>query len=292
MELSHQTLMKSESITPERSYTTLGSVARFAVAGRTRPLLTEAVDVGDQVRRALMSRSQLVAGNASSVFSGRDADGELLDDRHRHAHFLSEASKPDGRISHLNVFTLHDFTPDEERALGELAVVKYGGQADDLQFVLLGIGRPDDFGGLNDKIGQSRSLALATSWISRTPFVLSRHLKFKRNQLPDPGQWKEAYRQALVEVVRFELRQRDQFEHLADMVEIEPLLKPSQAGTRFDGQLTPWQDFHRERETGGGHRAGNKGFGFKLTFPEPVQGPIALGYASHFGLGQFVPLAQ
>ena len=29
------------------------------------------------------------------------------------------------------------------------------------------------------------------------------------------------------------------------------------------------------------------GFALRLTFAEPVAGPIALGYASHFGLGQF-----
>ncbi|MGK3989600.1 hypothetical protein WME99_41515 [Sorangium sp. So ce136] len=29
--------------------------------------------------------------------------------------------------------------------------------------------------------------------------------------------------------------------------------------------------------------------GLRLTFPEPVRGPIALGYASHFGLGTLAP---
>ncbi|WP_438041345.1 hypothetical protein [Sorangium sp. So ce128] len=29
--------------------------------------------------------------------------------------------------------------------------------------------------------------------------------------------------------------------------------------------------------------------GLRLTFAEPVRGPIALGYASHFGLGAMAP---
>ena len=29
------------------------------------------------------------------------------------------------------------------------------------------------------------------------------------------------------------------------------------------------------------------GYGFEIEFAEPVQGPIALGYGCHFGLGQF-----
>jgi CRISPR-associated protein Csb2 len=28
---------------------------------------------------------------------------------------------------------------------------------------------------------------------------------------------------------------------------------------------------------------------FRLTFRQPVRGPIALGYSSHFGLGLFLP---
>ncbi|XXX77640.1 hypothetical protein WMF30_02530 [Sorangium sp. So ce134] len=29
--------------------------------------------------------------------------------------------------------------------------------------------------------------------------------------------------------------------------------------------------------------------GLRLTFAEPVRGPIAVGYASHFGLGTMAP---
>jgi CRISPR-associated protein Csb2 len=32
------------------------------------------------------------------------------------------------------------------------------------------------------------------------------------------------------------------------------------------------------------------GYGFKLEFAEPISHPVALGYACHFGLGQFRPL--
>lgn len=35
---------------------------------------------------------------------------------------------------------------------------------------------------------------------------------------------------------------------------------------------------------------GNAGVAFRLTFAEPISGPLALGYGAHFGLGLFVPL--
>lgn len=31
---------------------------------------------------------------------------------------------------------------------------------------------------------------------------------------------------------------------------------------------------------------------WRLTFPQPVQGPLALGFACHFGLGLFVPARE
>ncbi|HEX7843286.1 MAG TPA: hypothetical protein VF469_37700, partial [Kofleriaceae bacterium] len=49
-----------------------------------------------------------------------------------------------------------------------------------------------------------------------------------------------------------------------------------------------WQRFQRIRATGGGCRGSNAAFGFRLRFDRPVTGPIALGYAAHQGLGQFV----
>jgi CRISPR-associated protein Csb2 len=55
-----------------------------------------------------------------------------------------------------------------------------------------------------------------------------------------------------------------------------------QCGSKF-----PWLAFGRQRQHGLGSKGPDKGFGFRLEFPHPVWGPIALGYASHFGLGVF-----
>ncbi len=41
--------------------------------------------------------------------------------------------------------------------------------------------------------------------------------------------------------------------------------------------------FRRHGSTGGG------AFNFEIEFDEPVFGPIALGFACHYGLGLFVP---
>jgi CRISPR-associated protein Csb2 len=44
----------------------------------------------------------------------------------------------------------------------------------------------------------------------------------------------------------------------------------------------------KERRDGRLHH-GQTGAAWIIQFPEPVCGPIALGYGAHFGLGQFVP---
>jgi CRISPR-associated protein Csb2 len=59
----------------------------------------------------------------------------------------------------------------------------------------------------------------------------------------------------------------------------------------FGNKSVRWLAFQRERKHGNGSHAGQMGYGFRLTFPKPVHGPLAFGYASHFGLGLFVPVA-
>ena len=69
------------------------------------------------------------------------------------------------------------------------------------------------------------------------------------------------------------------------------LLKPVQvepvAGTILAGEMVAWERFITRRSAG--RRASGGGpCGFRVLFPEAVQGPVAVGYASHFGLGGFV----
>ncbi len=168
--------------------------------------------------------------------------------------------------------------------------------------------------GLNEKAGQSRLLATASVWESRTPFVLTRHLTRKGMPSAEAIAAEPKLHAELIEAVRFELAQREQFKvfcgvnaktphpsplpaepgrgdksmECAPHVVIEPLLDRQHAGTDLGGHFTSWLKFRRERLTGGGSQAGSSGFGFRLTFSEEVTGPIALGYGCHFGLGAFV----
>ena len=272
------------------------TIARFAVCGPVRPLLTDALIIGEQVRKVLMgcSRRARIDANTAPVFSGKNKDGSPLAARHEHAHYLCESSSSDGRISHVTVYAPMGFDFDDELAFTRLASSGiWGRDGYELQLVLLGIGSPSEFGGLNEKAGQSRILATSSVWTSRTPFVMSRHLTSRRNPSAEQIANDPKLHRSLIELVRFELSNREAFCTLAPYVEIQPMLGLRDCGTDLGGHFTSWLKFRRERNNGGGAKAGNSGFGFKLSFfdsngiPVEVTGPIAIGYGCHFGLGQF-----
>lgn len=104
--------------------------------------------------------------------------------------------------------------------------------------------------------GKSEELRSAARHVrSVTPFVPPRHYRQGRG---DFVEW------AIAEVVR------ECANHGLSMPEITPL-----EGT--------WREFRRSRR---GERP-RWGIGFELVFAEPVCVPFSIGYACHFGLGQF-----
>lgn len=263
------------------------TVARYAVAGNVLPRLTDAILLGERLRCYLMGISgKRNDGQCSAVFSGKTNDGNPLAEhgtRHGHAHFLCESYGPNnlGRITHLMVYAPAGFNLEDQSVLTSLRGI-YGNDGHDLQLILLGIGMPSDFGGSNIKIGQSPTLAESRVWLSRTPMVPTDHLRIRRSERRDPEAFAIATKRELDRLVRRELARRSWLAHLADQVQIEAL-----EHTVLGGIETKWLKFRRQRTKGGGECSSNNGFGFRLTFPEPVAGPIALGYGSHFGLGLF-----
>lgn len=103
-------------------------------------------------------------------------------------------------------------------------------------------------------------LGTAREWVSLTPFVPSRHLK-KRGHNGLEGQ------------VAAELAWRGLPAPLR--VEVDP--------------RAAWRHFRCSRQAAGKGPPQRVWFGLRLTFDEPLSGPLLLGYGSHFGLGQFVP---
>jgi CRISPR-associated protein Csb2 len=248
------------------------TVARYAVSSAVLPLLTEALAVGERLREALIARADPHGPAALALFSGKDSEGQPLQGN-THAYYLPADDDQDGRIDHLIVWAPQGFDPEARMALQSLARL-WGKGGHDLYLALIGLGSASEFGGLRHqfKRGICPLIGTAKVWESRTPIVLPRHPKFRR------GRWIDTPEEQVMRL----LAQLPLDEPLPEPVEIEPI-EETQGGT-----LLPWYRFRRQRLRGSGRRADARGYGFRITFPEPVTGPIAIGYGAHMGLGQFV----
>lgn len=245
----------------------LPTVARFAVASQVLPRLTQTISVAERIHQSLVKLS----GNAP-VFTGLDADGKPLQS-HRHAWILCETSDERGSITRVALHAPMGFDGRARRALDQMRRV-WGHGGHDLQLILLGVGQPDDFTDVS-------FFAEATEWRSLTPFVPTRHAKVRRTGQP--------------KLDEHGLQIGSPEHDLCRLIQEAGLPRPARiermATGKIGGKPVRWLAFHRERKHGNGSRAGQMGYGFRVTFPKPVRGPLSFGYAAHFGLGLFVPAA-
>ena len=246
------------------------SAARFELSSAVLPRLTEALPVGERVRMGLLARS-----DGHPVFVGRDREGHV-EHGHPHAWFLPADDDADGILDHVLVYARDGFDRAALRALERLRRV-WGHGGHDLELTLVGVGSATELGCLR-KDAQRRAsapqLGTARVWESQTPFVPPRHIKFRAGTMHDAPR---------EQVVR--LCQANGFPPLT----IEPLAARDLSAPRPPTPIE-WYRFRRVRATGGGRRGTSSGFGFRLRFERPITGPIAVGYAAHHGLGQFVAI--
>jgi len=251
------------------------TVARFALSGPVLPRLTDTIYVAETMRQALMSWS-----DAAPVFAGKAAEGTPLEG-HRHAFILPADDDGDGRLDHITVACHDGFDAGAVRALNGVQRLWQAGGRPDLHLVLVGLGEPAAYGGYDQRDGETPQLACSRVWRSRTPFVLSRHPKRRKNgrpKLDESGLW--------IDGPEHQLR-RALLQHGSPA----PTRVEAIPATPAAGQALRWLAFARERRSGGGNAVGQVGYGFEVEFDQPISGPVALGYACHFGLGQFVAVA-
>jgi CRISPR-associated protein Csb2 len=246
------------AVVPKRAARRLAAptVARYAIRSAVLPKIHDALLFTERLRCAAMSRSKDVSGNAKSVFSGHGEDAS----GHQHAmYFATNEGGRNGLIDHLTIAARGGFDDEAVRALQQLRAL-WSRSGHSLELILVGLGSPTDFGGVTFP----RSPVLATSrfWESVTPFVPTRHPKVVRG----------------IEVEGIEQQIRRSCEQLLGVAPKEVLPY---------GDRVEWLRFRRRRLRGGGNRGPDRAVGARLVFEQPVQGPIALGYGCHFGLGLF-----
>jgi CRISPR-associated protein Csb2 len=203
--------------------------------------------------------------------TGRDPQGRPLRDSHRHAHILPVDLDGDGRLDHLIVYAPMGLGEAAQRAIRTLRRTWTKGGVGDLQLALAGSGNLEALrslrGSMVPEVLHRRIVQIlappqgARVWMSATPFVPPRFLK-RRGANTLLGQ------------VNAELASRG----LPPVAQLDVLRAESIA----------LRHHVRRRQRGGAPPPADLGYALRLRFEEPIQGPLTLGYASHFGLGLFV----
>jgi CRISPR-associated protein Csb2 len=233
---------------------------RFALDGPVLPRVTETVYVAELARKRLQGiYGKLFDKATSPTFSGKQADGAPLAE-HRHAFFTPTDEDADGKLDHLLVYAADGFDRREQHALDVWRETRGPGS------IVLNV----------VWLGTQNQMPRSRRWRSATPFIPTRHYKergakrdvFPRHQLAEMNLREELSRRGLPELV-----------HVNEVKEL-----------MLAGRPLAWRHFRQQRVFGDGRRGNDFGKGFEIEFAEPVTGPIAMGYACHFGLGLFVPV--
>lgn len=230
-------------------------IAVFRLRGGDRPAMTEAVMVGQVLRKAIQCRYG--EGNerqASPTFSGHAGD-RPRNDQHQHAHYFSTPDRHSKRIDRLVVWAPEGFGPAELEALERVTFLKFPGYPNPTPCALVAVGNPDTLEPL-PIAGRSRR------WRSLTPFGLVRHPKRRRGEIVDSP----------VDQVLAELRCRERFPEVEDV----RLVKG------------PWHRY-RSSKVGNTRLERARLYGVEIEFAEVVEGPVAIGALCHYGLGLFEP---
>lgn len=262
-------LRRAREVPDDRSHFT---VARFLLAGRPPPRVEDSVKIGELMRLAALSRFGWENGRpkAPSVISGRGPDNKpLRDGEHTHAFWLPEDADEDGRIDHISVYAPSGFSADVRERFDRLTRLwvrgKESGDGEtgrqEWRLALEGFGCSKDFE------DTSRLFRRKCIWTSATPFLATGHLK------------KSGY---AGEIRRLLKRRKIVPDTFADDVKVEVL-----PCIMVNGAPRRAVHFHRFRKRRGEEQPDAQGVLLRLSFPEPIVGPLSLGYASHFGLGLF-----
>jgi CRISPR-associated protein Csb2 len=230
------------------------TTVRFALYGRPLPRMEDAVKIGELARVALMHLTDKHLGQVPVLLSGHDLPAT---NRHDHAFFLPEGNAQ-GRIDHLLVHAPGGFAAEHLRAIQKLNRL-FTRDGSEWQLIFEGAGPLGDFVDVSPHAGKGKR------WQSVTPYLRPWHIK---NNF------------GVAEQIRRECRLRG----LPEPMEIRSLPEVMVGSV----PRRPVH-FHRFRGKRGLAQPDTHGSLVEVIFPERISGPLALGFACHYGLGLFAP---
>lgn len=232
------------------------TAVRLEIMGGALPAATETVFVTDLLRRAALSRLGALRGEKGrTLLGGRGADERVAHEQHAHTHFLPVIEA--GRVAAIVAWISAGLPDDELKALVSIRELSSNRRSiPRLAIRAVSSGSPADVA--------PDLAALARTWTSATPYTPARYPK----------------------------RHTDWLTFLREDVTRELGYRRLPAPVRLDVVDRSWQEWRRLRPSADRSspqgRAPRRSAFLRLHFDEPVDGPLALGHLSHFGLGLFV----
>lgn len=247
-----------DALKPRRKVRTatpaIATTASFVLLGTPLPRVEHSLRIGELLRLASMAsaKCQLGQHDIPAMISGHNLP---RNNRHRHAFYLPWDSNGDGRLDRVIVHLPDGMNSDVRRAIESLNRL-WSRDGSQWQLALESIG---------NEPAVSPLLHQSSSWTSITPYLHPWHRK-KNFTTADQ--------------IRRECRERG----LPRLIALEacPVVM-------IKGRQRRPVHFHRFRSKHVKHQPDRLGSFWRLTFTEPAQGPLALGFACHYGLGLFRP---
>jgi len=253
--LRPQRQIRSHSQPPSRITT-----ASFLLLGKPLPRVENSLRIGELMRLATMSAfGKDDAGKycAPPLFSGH---GLPEDNLHQHAFYLPFDSNRNGRLDRVVLHVPAGFDKKARHVTGKMSLRKrklWDSSGCEWRLLLEGMG--------GREVCSELTMA-SRRWISVTPYLHPWHTK---NNF------------SIADQIRRECEKRG----LPEINDLKPV-KTIKAGSRNRRPI----DFRRFRSSKRNQRQPDRqGSFWKITFAVPVSGPLALGFACHFGLGLFRP---
>lgn len=232
------------------------TVAVFTVTGRPLPPETACLPVAERFRAALQSLyGTMNNGGTSPTFSGHTPDDRRTDG-HLHLHVLPTTMA--GKVNQVVAWAPEGFTPADLAAMTALTRIRRTRQTPEMRTSLVSL-----------TTGEHPYRTSGTVWESVTPMIPTGH--------PNKQDHRHSVRQHGMSL-RFAARRIPRelgYRNIDTPVTVEFVDTPKVAGL--------WT---RTRTTRKHDVPSNAGW-FRLTFDQPVEGPLCLGAHSHYGMGQF-----
>ncbi len=245
------------------------------------PPVTRTLPQAELLRRALVGIAAR-DGKSPPELTGLDKDRRPLQGPHAHAHVNPLDLDGDGHLDHILVWAPMGLGAEAQVAIRAARRTFTKGGIEPLRLALVATGDLCDMALLPGKYGQriARITGRASIWRSLTPIVPPRHIKTHGKNAVE-GQ------------IRAELHSRG-FPDPAAVHQLAPIPRhrndtvPTNRAVEERGEAA-WSRFRHFKLTRryGPEPPSARGFAVRVAFDQPVFGPIAIGYGSHFGLGLF-----